>query len=146
MPKPRDRGAVRAIPTSPRHEPPTSASAALAVGAAVTSRAANDASLNDACSQTGPDAGLLALLVVLERQNNLIVAIEEEGCQLPKGITQDSRDQERRLKRAMDRHAKTLERIIATPASTPAGLRVKAKALALADFGAGFSDDDRTLE
>ena len=146
MPKPHDCGAVRAISESPRHEPPTSASAALAVGAAVTSQAAKDASLNDACSQPGPDEGLLALLVVLERQNNHILAIEEEGHQLPKGITKASCDQERRLRRALDRHAETLERIIATPASTPAGLRVKAKALALATFDTAFSDDGGPLE
>jgi len=144
MPKPRDRGAARAMPPPSRCEPPTSASVALAVGAAITSPAAKDASLSDTCSQSNPDAGLLALLVALERQNDLIAAIEEEGRQLPKGITHASRDQERRLERAMDRHAETVDRIIATPASTLAGLRAKAKALELATFDTVFSDDGGT--
>ena len=107
-------------------------------------RRRRDASLSDTCSQSNPDAGLLALLVALERQNDLIAAIEEEGRQLPKGITHASRDQERRLERAMDRHAETVDRIIATPASTLAGLRAKAKALELATFDTVFSDDSGT--
>jgi len=146
MPKLRDRATARAIPLSSRRKPLTTASAALAVDATVTTRAAKDAAVNDACSQSGPDAGLLALLVALERQNNLIEAIEEEGRQLPKGITRASRDQIRRLERALDRHAKTLDRIIATAACTPVGLRVKAKALELATFGTVSSDDSGTLE
>jgi len=143
MPKPRDRGSARTIPPSSCGKPPSNASAALAFGAAVTPKAANDASPNDADSRSAPDAQLLALLAVLERQNNHIAAILEEGRQLPKGITAASRYQECRLEHALDHHAETLDRIIATPASTPAGLRVKAKALCLASFG---SDDGGAVD
>jgi len=146
MPKPRDRGAARATPPSSRRKPLTNASAARALGTAVTSKEVNDAALNDECSQTGPDAELLVLLVALEQRNNAIAAIEEEGRMLPEGITDAGRDQERRLQHALDRHAETLDRIITTPASTPAGLRVKAKALELATFGDLLSDDGGTLE
>jgi len=88
----------------------------------------------------------VVLLVALEQQNNVIAAIEEEGRQLPQGITDADHDQVRRLEHALDRHAEMLECIITTPASTPAGLRVKAKALGLATFGDAISDDGATLE
>jgi len=143
MPKPRDRGAARTISTSSCGKAPSSTNAALAFGAAVGPQAAKDASLDDASWQSAPDARLLALLTTLERQNNHIDAILEEGRRLPKGITAASRDQERRLAQALDHHAGTLDRIIATPASTPAGLRVKAQALCLASFG---SDDGEAVD
>lgn len=146
MPKPRDRGAVRAIPSLSRRKPPTSARAVLAEGAAVASQAAKIPSLKDASSQSGPDTGLPALLVALKRQNDHIAAIEEQGHHLPEGITDASRDQERRLRQALDRHTETLNRIIMTPASTPTGMRVKAQAMGLAAFGHVSSDEDGMLE
>jgi mRNA-degrading endonuclease toxin of MazEF toxin-antitoxin module len=145
MPKGRDRGAARAIPPSSRRKPLTSASTTLTVVAAVTSQAAKGPSLNDASRHSSPDAELPTLLVALKQQNDLIAAIEEEGRQLPEGITDASRDQERRLHHALDRRAETLDCIITTPASTPAGLRVKAKALRLATLGYVSSNEGRTL-
>jgi hypothetical protein len=116
------------------------------VGAAVASQAAKNPVPNDATSQSGPDTGLPALLVALKRHNDLVAAIEEQGHHLPEGITDASRDQERRLRQALGRHAETLNRIIMTPASTPAGMRVKAQAMGLAAFGHRSSDEGGTLE
>jgi len=87
MPKPRDRGAARATPESSCHKPLTGTRGALALSAAVISRVAKSASLNDAMSQSGPDAELLALLVTLCEQHEIIAAIATEKHQLPAGIT-----------------------------------------------------------
>jgi hypothetical protein len=116
------------------------------VGAAVVCQAAKGASLDGTISRTRPDAELLALLVTLKRQDDIIVAIEAEERHLPEGITDVSRDRERRLEQALDRRAGTLERIIATPAASPAGLRVKAEALGLLALGYACSHHGETLE
>lgn len=146
MPKARERGAARAIPRSSRRKPSSSASAAPAEGAAVAAPAANGVPLNDGLSRSSPDAGLRMLLVTLKQQNDIIAAIEDERHHLPQGITDASRDQERRLQQALDRCRKTLDRIITTPAATPAGLRVKAEAIRLATRGSAFSHGRGPLE
>jgi hypothetical protein len=143
MPKARERGAVRATADSSRR---TNTRAAPGVGMAVTWRAANGASLEGAMSRTRPDAELLALLVTLKQQDDIIAAIEDEEHHLPEGITDVSRDRERRLEQALDRRAETLECIIATPAASPAGLRVKAEALGLLALGCAYSYQGDTLE
>jgi hypothetical protein len=76
-----------------------------------------------------PDAELIALLATLKQQNATIAAIEEEGEHLPDGITDASRDQERRMDEAADFREAIFASISATPAGTPVGMRAKAEAL-----------------
>ncbi len=146
MPKGRERGTACAIPQSSRRKPSSGTGTALAVDAAVTSRAGRGASLNDASSPSSPDDALRALLVTLRQQSDLIAAIEEEGHHLPERITDASRNQERRLKQALERRCETLDGIITTVAATPAGLCVKAEALRLVALGDAFSQAGATLE
>lgn len=146
MPKARDPGAARATPESSRRTSRTGTNAAPRVGAAVRCEVTKGASLDGATSRTRPDAELLALLVTLKRQDDMIAAIEEEEHRLPEGITDVSQDRERRLEQALDRRAETLERIIATPAATPAGLRVKAEALGSLALGYAYSYQGETLD
>jgi len=146
MPKPRDRDAARAIPEISCRKPLTGARGAPPRSAAVTSRAAKGASLNDVMSPSDPDANLLALKATLNRQHEIIAAIEEEGRQLPKRITDASRDQERRLEQALDRRTETLNCVVAARASTPDGLRVKAEALVLVALRYKWSQEGKALE
>lgn len=146
MPKGRVCGAARAKPGSFRCKPLNATRAARMAGAAVTPLAAKGASLNDAVSQPGPDAELLALLVTLKQQNDLLAAIEEEARRLPRGITLASRDQERRLKQVLDRRTETLDGVIKTRACTPAGMRVKAEALRLVTLEYTISQDGELVD
>ena len=146
MPKPRDRAAARATPESSCRKPQTDTRGALALSAAVTSRGAKSAALNEAMSESGPDADLLALLVTLNQQHEIIADIEAEKHHLPAGITDASRDQERRLEHAMDRRTETLHCVIAAQASTPDGLRGKAGALCLVALGCAVSHEGEALE
>lgn len=145
MPKARDRGATRAIPEASRRTPRTGTRAARAVDAAITAAVSKRASPTDAISRFGPEARLRTLLVALKQQNDVLAAIEEEGHRLPKGITDASRDQERRLEQALDRRSETLDGIITTPACTPSGLRAKAEALELVALGYAGSQESVTL-
>jgi len=146
MPKPRDRDAARARPEISCRKPLTDARGALPRSAAVTSREAKGASLNDATSQADPDAQLLALQVTLNQQHAIVAAIEEEGRQLPKRITHASRDHERRLEQALDRRAEILDRVVAARASTPDGLRVKAEVFVLVALRCVWSRESKALE
>jgi hypothetical protein len=137
-----DRGAARATLESSRSTRLTGTRAAGAERAAVTSRAA----LNDVMARASRDAELLALLVALRQQHDIIANIEAEGHHLPAGITDVSRDQERRLEQALDRCSETLDCVIATQAATPDGLRVKAEALGLVASGYAFPQEAETLE
>jgi len=142
MPKPRDRGAARARPEFSCRKRLTGTRSAPAL----TSGAAKGASLNDTMSQSGPDAELLALLVTLNQQHDIVSAIEAEKHHLPAGITDASRDQERRLEQALDRRTETLDCVIAAQASTPDGLRGKAGALCLVALGCAYSQEGQALE
>jgi len=146
MPKPRDRGAERATPESSCRKPLSGARGALGRSVAVAAQAAKSASLYDAMSQSGPDAELLALLVTLNQQHEIIAAIEAEKHQLPAGITHASRDQERRLDQALDSRTETLDCVIAARAATPDGLCGKAAALCLVALGCAYSREGEALK
>jgi len=88
----------------------------------------------------------LALRVTVNRQHEIITTIEEEGRQLPKRVTDASRDQERRLEQALDRCAEPLDCVVAARASTPDGLRVKAEAFVLVALRYAWSQEGKALE
>lgn len=92
------------------------------------------------------DAELVALLAQLHQDHAKIAAIEAEGDHLPDGITDASRDQERRLEDALDQREETWNRIIATPARTPAGMRAKAEALGMVVQFYAYAHEGDTLE
>lgn len=122
MPRARDTGRARAIPSPSRRNLLAGASAALVAGAAIAMQTKG--------ATTGADAELTRLSSILRQQVLAVDAVAEEGDRLPDGITAASREQERRLDEAIDARNETVRRIIETPATGPEGMRVKAEALA----------------
>ncbi len=145
MPNARDRGAARAAANPSHPKPPVDTTTAPAMAAAAVCQT-KGAWKSDGISRTSPDAELLALLGTLKRQGDFIAALEEEGRLLPEGITDASKDQERRMGKAVVLRAKILDSIAATRAATAGGLRAKAEAVALMVVADAFSDEGETLE
>ena len=134
----RDTGRTRAIPQPSRRFMLTGSAAALIAGAAIATEAHG--------APAGADAELIRLLDTLKRQDATIAAIEAEGRAITGGISAASRGQERRLDKAADERAETIDTIIATPATTPAGMRAKAEAVGLVVLAYAYLDDGDTLE
>ncbi len=123
--------------------PEPSRRALFAGGTAALLAAAVTTAAHSAPVETGADAELIKSLARFRQNSDAIAAIEAE--RLPPGITDASRDQERRLAEALDARIDTIESIIITPALTPAGMQGKAEALGLVVLQYPYEDEGVTL-